>query len=172
MKLDKRCKLYLVCEKEKSRYSLNGAQLDPKEETLAATNGHILAVVKVEDTDGDSEGTVPASLLKAAVGGKSLPDPMLSVGDDCTAFLRNGESLKAEKVEGSFPEWKKVVPETWSMELSLDVSLLWDLVRAIGAETVTLQFSDPSKCEPVRVKPIKDCANPANFGVIMPISKE
>lgn len=157
-----------------TRYVLNGVLMtvnaDKAGETpmrMVATNGHRLAMIERPiQVDGAMEvsAIVPR---KALVEMKKLldeDDGPISIGftDKRVIFKKEGLTLVSQLVEGTFPSWEKVVPETLanSVTLSRDeataafrrVSLLcqektWAVRFALENNTLTLTANNPDMGE-------------------------
>jgi DNA polymerase-3 subunit beta len=114
-------KTIFAISNEESRYTLNGALLILKPESLAmvATDGHRLA--HVEKT-GESLGTIPAGEKKTLIPRKALAElqSLLSntdadflefADDENQLFFRIGHRvLTSRKLTGQFPNYEAVLP--------------------------------------------------------------
>jgi DNA polymerase III subunit beta len=114
-------KTIFAISNEESRYTLNGALLILKPESLAmvATDGHRLA--HVEKT-GESLGTIPGGEKKTLIPRKALAElqSLLSntdadflefADDDNQLFFRIGHRvLTSRKLTGQFPNYEAVLP--------------------------------------------------------------
>jgi len=109
------------------RYYLNGIALEtgPKGARMIATDGHRLAVAKVDGVfpATDQAIIIPRAMLeKIKIGKKLLPFAKLSVtGASHPYTLRlnvDGEEREAAAIDGKFPDWERCFPETFSGELA------------------------------------------------------
>ncbi len=143
--------------KERMRYALNGLLLlvDGDQIEMVATDGRRLALEA--DTCTNPGGTA----LKAIVPTKGFQqlDKALSGGDD-TVWLSIGNNhfrgrtgsvtVVSRLVEGSFPNYRDVIPATCSHEANIDRAALQStlkrasLVTSRDAQCVKLAFSDGS----------------------------
>ena len=132
---------------EESRFTLNGALLIVKREslTMVATDGHRLAMVEhpVDLADMDEQG-YRALLPRKAMGeilklaAEAEPDSFIGfAGDDNHLFFQLGARLLlSRKLTGNFPDFERVLPKEQPYSISLNRE---EFRRAI--ERVS-QFSD------------------------------
>ena len=135
---------------------------------LVATDGHILAVVRVESENIEAEsGMITKVALKAA---RKL------AGRQNLAVIHAGKSL--DLIDGSklprpesvvFPNWQRCVKQDETQarvfSIRLNPKLLADLASAIGSpEDVQIEFTGPGS--PAKVTALNEVDA---FGLIMPI---
>jgi DNA polymerase-3 subunit beta len=103
---------------EKTRYYLNGVCLQASRENgiiLVATDGHrLMAIRQTENYDGDEINIIiPRAIIDAIKIPKGIPDGELTKIDDTKWSLDiAGVATTFAPVDGIFPDWRRVVPET------------------------------------------------------------
>lgn len=181
MKFSSQFKVWQACG-ESGRYRMDCAKFAPgdkdKPPRILVTNGRILAVVPVEDSDGDTPNALVSGDSLKAASGKGAANPaevrVTLSGLSVKLHLRVGEAA-TDRPEGDFPNVERCIPTLTDGAFSVQLSpkLLQRLADAIGAsEGVCLTFSkDPNT--PILVKPLRgDQGHNAALGIIMPISLE
>jgi len=131
----------LAMAKNDIRYYLNGLHIETngRETRIVATDGHRMNVARVKHYDflvgEDGKRTaieaeltdiesviIPAELVKSIVTHKfpksyKHSDVTISTeGDKVTATVMGGVQYSALRVDGKFPDWRRVVPDTLSGE--------------------------------------------------------
>jgi DNA polymerase-3 subunit beta len=123
-------KAALICTStDETRYYLKGVavQLDGDKLFIAATDGHRLIAMQPEftierddtaATDRASFGSViiPADIVKNLKLNKSVDECTLTIDSGKGEIEHCGQSVKFGFVDGSFPEWRRVIPPTISGE--------------------------------------------------------
>lgn len=106
-----------TCSKDQNRYVLQNIQVNFRKErvVLVATNGRILLAAVIDKIEHDLSGKsflIPSSLckyLKASDG-----DITVEVDGDYVILRdidRDGLSVSRKMCDGSFPNWKQIVPK-------------------------------------------------------------
>lgn len=104
---------------EETRYYLNGINLEftPDGVVMAATDGHRMIVLRQPYGEHAATGAhasviVPRDLVaKLKVKLRTLDETTLTIGDDRRlTFEHAGESYGGSRVDGSFPDYRRVVP--------------------------------------------------------------
>jgi DNA polymerase III subunit beta len=145
----RRCEFAIT--NEESRYALQGAQLEIKEEQLrlVATDGHRLAVL-----DAPFDQVEPLNILipkKALVESAKLAE-----GEKTIAFARSenhihfriGDSdLSSRMLSGMFPNYELVLPKSPLTEIRIDADRLTAAVRRVA-----LMADQSSKAVKVRIR--------------------
>lgn len=113
-------KTIFAISNEESRYTLNGALLVLKAESMAmvATDGHRLAHVEklgenIEGITGEKKTLIPRKALSELAGLLSTTDSdtMEFADDDSTLFFKvGGRVLTSRKLTGQFPNYEAVLP--------------------------------------------------------------
>lgn len=181
MKFDKKHKVFAAASREDSRYNIGSILFERDDDgaRLVATNGRILAVVPVEDADGDVPGMISQDAIREAVKARTnaQPDAQVLLPDEKVAKVmmkHGGLAEHSRPDETSFPEWKAVLPKAKNpVSITLSARYLRDLADALGVagDGITLTFDlQNGKIDgglPVRV----DASSPGNhsYGAIMPI---
>ena len=105
---------------EETRYYLNGINLEftPDGIVMAATDGHRMIVLRQPygehaATAAHASVIVPRDLVaKLKVKHKTLDETTLTIGDDGRRrFEHAGESFGGSRVDGNFPDYRRVVPK-------------------------------------------------------------
>ena len=115
------------------RYYLNGifVEFNPMETRLVATDGHTLACHRADakdDNEGKAGFIIPADSVKQILSWKApnkyAPDVFTVTapeGFDCSQELRAdfyGNIAVFKAINGAFPNYRKVIPETASGEIT------------------------------------------------------
>ena len=113
-------KTIFAISNEESRYTLNGALLVLKAESMAmvATDGHRLAHVEkmgetIDGISGEKKTLIPRKALSelASLLSTSEAETMDFADDDSTLFFRvGGRVLTSRKLTGQFPNYEAVLP--------------------------------------------------------------
>jgi DNA polymerase III sliding clamp (beta) subunit (PCNA family) len=163
---------------EETRYYLNGVCIQPAPEgmpgvTLTATNGHVL--VSAYDEQGETNATVivaaPSNVMKACKPWRDGTEPHL-IGDAGALEVmpeKGGAALARDTlVEGSFPDWRRVVPSDigGATMAVFDSALIAKLAAALAPEKARgLTIRGVSENDPHLVWG----TDPRMFGIIMPL---
>jgi DNA polymerase-3 subunit beta len=125
-------KAALLCTStDETRYYLKGVavQLDGDKLFVAATDGHRLIAMQPEftigrdDTDAANRADfgsviIPADIVKNLKLSKAVDDCTLTIDAGKGEIEYCGQSIRFGFVEGSFPNWRAVVPQTITGELA------------------------------------------------------
>jgi DNA polymerase-3 subunit beta len=112
----------MAASTEQTRYYLNGVcvELTATATTYIATDGHILFAYRQEIAN-DLIGTwiIPSTIIKQIKTNKHNPYVTLSRVDDTSTGsvhlkLENGIALVFEPIDGTFPDWRRVIPRNAS----------------------------------------------------------
>lgn len=144
---------------EDPRYSLNGALflIEPGKVTLVATDGHRLSFISrkmdIVSPDGDLKVIVPrkalteVSKLTSDLG--SDDTVVLGKSQNQVFFVVGEHKLTSNLLEGNFPRYENVMPESCSIEISVPTSDLAHAVRRVSllasdryGRSVSLKLSD------------------------------
>ena len=105
---------------EETRYYLNGINLEftPDGVIMAATDGHRMIVLRQPYGEHAATGAhasviVPRDLVaKLKVKHKTLDETTLTIGDDGKLLFEHaGEMFGGARVDGNFPDYRRVVPQ-------------------------------------------------------------
>jgi len=105
---------------EETRYYLNGVNLEftPDGVVMAATDGHRMIVLRQPYGEHAATGAhasviVPRDLAaKLKIKLKTLDETTLTIGDDGRlTFEHAGESFGGSRIDGAFPDYRRVVPK-------------------------------------------------------------
>lgn len=102
--------------KDELRPVFTGVQFELRDDTLtlAATNGHRLAVHQTTvDVKTPVSAVIPAKALREAerVMGQSSDEVTISLGHKVAAFFLDEIEMYTRLIEGRFPEWRAAVPQ-------------------------------------------------------------
>lgn len=100
---------------EQTRYYLNGVFVEARghEAFLVATNGHVMIAQRVElDEPETFSCIVPSGFLRGYKIKRSNPVyGVLSFDGGTIRIDWNGERRECKEVDGTFPNWRRVVPD-------------------------------------------------------------
>lgn len=194
-----------AASKDTSRYNLNGIRFEADGRTVA-TDGHRLYTVTAEvpsdddypnvaDVENTSEPLEPfilpsetADRVRKAIPKKQrapiLEYARLDVASTnangsarfVTTDIENAQVVEGRKIEGEFPDWRKVMPEEGKAQVT--VTLNWQYLADIGK--ALNEFAPGSRGKAVKLE-ITDALSPVKFtatdpdsgaeftGIIMPM---
>jgi DNA polymerase-3 subunit beta len=123
--------------RDESRPVLTGVlvRFEPGKLVMAATDSYRLSVKEtpIEGSLPELEAIVPAralaELARVAQGAEQIE---LSVHENQVVFGIDGIWLTTRRIDGQFPNYKQLVPETFEHEVSLPREELLDVVRRIA----------------------------------------
>jgi DNA polymerase III subunit beta len=123
--------------RDESRPVLTGVlvRFEPGKLVMAATDSYRLSVKEtpIEGSLPELEAIVPAralgELARVAQGAERIE---LSVHENQVVFGIDGIWLTTRRIDGQFPNYKQLVPETFEHEVSLPREELLDVVRRIA----------------------------------------
>lgn len=123
------------------RYYLNYVHFDRDERVLVATNGHILACLKLAEDEilpEDTTGAITEEALKAARKGatnRGIPvAEMLKANGALEVCKGPSFPRPTDEEAGKFPDWKRVIPNREQLpgkSITFNVDLLANLTKAI-----------------------------------------
>ena len=144
-------KIENAVDKNDSRYQIRGAYLDVTSGELVVTNGHILVKHVVEIDEGDVSGIIPLEAIEYARKTKAA-----RITTSATHTYVNGAAFPL--VDGTYPDYERVIPKPSDVTVVLDLTLLEKIRRAMfekatpnSACRVALHVTDPHNG--VRVTP-------------------
>jgi DNA polymerase-3 subunit beta len=127
---------------EDPRYSLNGALvlIEKGKMTLVATDGHRLAFISRKADVDPPDGEVKVIVPRKALGEVSKLSSELSADDKITFgragnhvfFNVGGHALTSTVLEGNFPRYENVMPESCEISIVLSTHELIDAVRRVS----------------------------------------
>jgi len=166
---------------EETRYYLNGINLEftPDGVIMAATDGHRMIVLRQPygehgATAAHASVIVPRDLVaKLKVKHKTLDTTDLTIADDGRlTFEHAGESFGGSRIDGTFPDYRRIVPQNVSNEVAqYNPAYLADFAKArkeLGGDRTTSPVVRYNNESPA----IVDFAYGTGFqavGVLMPI---
>jgi DNA polymerase III subunit beta len=138
--------------RDESRPVLTGVlmRFEPGRIVMAATDSYRLSVKEttLEGSVPELEAIVPAralgELARIAVAGEGIE---LGVHENQVVFATGDALLTTRRIDGQFPNYKQLVPETFDHELSLPREELLDVVRRVAVmaqrnSPLRLRFAD------------------------------
>jgi hypothetical protein len=154
-------------DKEIGRPELTHAHLDADAEVVWATDRKVVVKVPVEVEAGDVSGPLTVDALAATRKGDERVAAEAEELKTESASYRRPRVPAFPPLEGLLPRDEEIV---WSV--GLNVSLLYRLAQAMGAEEVVLEFTAvggiEDKQQPVRVTPLGKKSQGAQ-GLILPV---
>jgi len=170
---------------EETRYYLNGINLEftPDGVVMAATDGHRMIVLRQPYGEHGATGAhasviVPRDLVaKLKVRHKVVEETTLTIADDGKlTFEHAGEMFGGARVDGTFPDYRRVVPQDLNGEAAqYNPTYLADFAKArveLGAEPTKKGGASPVVHYNGGSPAIVDFAYNTGFqaiGVIMPL---
>lgn len=170
MKIPK-SKIELATSQEPSRYTLQAVHYDAEKKRFAATDGHILAVIPAEVSEGDHSGLISLDTMKAL---RQLQKPSkialeVSTNGKISAEW-GGSKIENEYATGTFPDIDRVMPKfDGKPTIGIDAALLIRLAQALSENctnkraVVSLWIKDANSAIGVKV------GDSDAEGVIMPV---
>ncbi|MDG4543422.1 MAG: DNA polymerase III subunit beta [Rickettsiales bacterium] len=132
---------------EETRYYLNGIYIHSTDKMLCAvaTDGHRLAKIEIEAPEGASE--IPGVIIprKTVVELKKLLDEAeddieVSLSDTKICFVCGKAVLLSKLIDGTFPDYTKVIPQSNDKSLVIDSNAL-----SVAVDRVSTISSDKTK---------------------------
>jgi DNA polymerase III sliding clamp (beta) subunit (PCNA family) len=127
-------KIELVAAKNDCRFYLNDPYFDAEGKRLIATNGHVLAIIPVEETDGDVSGPVSRDAIAAAR--KATKEiPAVSLTEEHEEVLL-GPQFKRTQLTQQFPDVDRVIPDVQEEpHICFNPEYLLNLWKALQPDT-------------------------------------
>lgn len=132
-------KIFFAVSAEESRFQLNGALLKSKNGSLelVATDGHRLALVeRPHDGAEDQDGVlIPRKALQELQRFDSEDDLEFRRGDHHLSFRLGRRELICRILEGTFPDYEKVISKDNDQSASFDKKPLGEVVHRVALLT-------------------------------------
>lgn len=173
----------LFVSNEETRYYLRGVNLETTRNgvTLTATNGHYLAMVR-HDYQGDNDlfetshwgnFIIPITLVDKIKISKHCDYAEINLDGDKIFISYMGVTYAENKVDGTFPDARRVVPASVSGEIAqFDPAYinLFGKAKALitGKKSANLVTIGHNGGSPALVDFVPDDAGFQGFGVLMP----
>jgi DNA polymerase-3 subunit beta len=133
-------KVARAASKDESRPVLTGIllRLEPGKLVMAATDSYRLSVKETSlpsSSSGELEAIVPARCLAEVARiaqGADTEEIEVGVQDNEVAFRVGGIWLTARRIDGQFPNYKQLRPESFEVEVTVSRDELTDAVRRVG----------------------------------------
>jgi DNA polymerase-3 subunit beta len=135
-------KTYFAISQEESRYTLNGAKLilKPDSISLVATDGHRLALIeatqKLESLNAEAGVLIPKKAMNElkTLAAEAGEDAQIEFAqDESNLFFHVGERLLiSRKLTGQFPNYEAVLPRDNSRTVALDRDELAGALRRVS----------------------------------------
>jgi DNA polymerase-3 subunit beta len=132
---------------EETRYYLNGIYIHSRENMLSAvaTDGHRLAKIEIEAPEGAK--AIPGVIIprKTVIELKKLLDEAeddieVSLSDTKICFICGKAILLSKLIDGTFPDYNKVIPQSNDKSLVIDSNTL-----SVAVDRVSTISSDKTK---------------------------
>jgi DNA polymerase-3 subunit beta len=125
-----------AASRDESRPVLTGVQVEFSAGvvTMAATDSYRLAV-KRSDVPGvseESQAIVPARALQELVRVAQGDRIEVAIAENQVLFGAGGVWLSARRIDGQFPNWRQLIPQSFEHELSVARTELLDVVRRMA----------------------------------------
>ncbi len=122
-----------AASKDESRPVLTGVLIEFEDGavTMAATDSYRLAVRRAAlpgSTTG-AQAIVPARALQELSRIASGESIEVSIGENQLLFGTDGVWLSARRIDGQFPNWRQLLPQTFEHEISVSRTELLEVVR-------------------------------------------
>lgn len=132
-------KTVFACSTDESRPIFTGVFVEIKEKQISfvATNTHRMALKKyISDSDnGNFSMVIPAKILKEIdrIHMSDLPEDVLISWKNRQMAVRIGDIyIESRLIEGSFPDYQKVIPESFSKEAKFKANELMGAVERVS----------------------------------------
>src|SRR5919206_709082 len=143
--LDTVARVSRSASRDESRPVLTGilVRFEGERLVMAATDSYRLSVKEtpLEGSLPDLEAIIPARALaelgRVAQAGESLE---IGVHENQVVFVAGDVWLTSRRIDGQFPNYKQLLPETFEHEVTLPRSEILDIVRRVG---VVVQRTSP-----------------------------
>lgn len=142
---------------EETRYYLNGVFIGDRGDglTFVATDGHRLAKQVLAMPDGGNgmgDAILPKGLVSAVQKlwkGKKCPDTVsVEIDDKAVRFQFGDATVTGKLIDGTFPDFDRVVPKSNDKLITLSISALQDALKAVsviaserGGKAAKFEFS-------------------------------
>ena len=166
MKIDKTYKLEKCVSTDATRQVLHHIRIERDGDKARAivTDGQCLVSVPVTMDEEDTDGLLSVESLKAARKEKPKDSPAYITVNGSEKTL---DGTERRRPEGTYPNWKGIIPRGQEIEavttISLDAKLLLAMQEAMGVDYVKLTFN--GDLSPITVN---GGDNGQPFGVLMP----
>ena len=124
---------------EETRYNLNGIYLHEKSDELVAvaTDGHRLACTKIALPDGAKgipEVIIPRKTIGevAKLAGENVEKLQVSLSANQIRFKMNDIELSSRLVDGTYPDYEKVIPTGNDKTLEADAKALANVIERVS----------------------------------------
>ena len=167
---------------EESRYYLNGVYVtvEARCSTYVATDGRVLFACRSELLDDEADNTLFGSWIVPTANcvpfkftpREDRPTAILSGTDKSLNLAQGSQSITFGPIDGSFPDWRRIVPSEASGSsdgVTFDVALLSRLAKAGAALCHKHPNWTPNGDSPA---PVHFGDSAYAFGVMMPMSSE
>lgn len=163
----------LAAATEGTRFYLNGVHIEPHPRKtgviLTATNGHVLISAYHDTGFGEPFAPViiPLKLITRIKALRKIPDLTMTLTPAEVSILYAGATYAAPPVDGSFPDWRRVVPRSCDgTTAQYDSKYLAVMTKAKGllSDANTPALMSYNGGSPALV----DLGTDEAFGVIMP----
>ena len=178
MQIHPKAKIELVVSEEENRRVIGYPYLDSKEGCIVATNGRVLVIVHVDNSESDYSGYIPPAALDfARMNRDYAKNCEISVGDDFVSIEpESNPGARFMKPEpGIFPKYETVVPKGWESYSKVHINPAYFLAacEAMGidvedGDAVTVYYPNDPR-EAIVLRPTTEKTGSKTLAVLMPI---
>jgi DNA polymerase-3 subunit beta len=122
-----------AASRDESRPVLTGVLVEFSEGsvTMAATDSYRLSVktAALPGSTVESQAIVPARALGELTRIASGEKIEIWIGENQILFRADGVTLSARRIDGQFPNWRQLLPQTFEHEISINRAEFIDVVR-------------------------------------------
>jgi DNA polymerase-3 subunit beta len=107
-----------------TRYFLNGAFFEVKNNVLniVGTNGSTLSINSMPLECADITAIIPAATVFRMIKTLSTGDMVIEFFDKKIRMMINGNEIIANLIDGKYPDYMRVIPQSYPNEISVDKS--------------------------------------------------
>src|SRR6476620_9364261 len=142
-----------AASKDESRPVLTGVlvELGVGTVTMAATDSERLSVKEsaLPGATGDVQAIVPARALGEVVRISTGDSLEVSVQENQVLFGMDGVWLSARRIDGQFPNYRQLLPQTFEHEVSISKEELLDVIRRTALMAQTQDVGEARESLPV-----------------------
>lgn len=134
--------------KDEARYYLCGVNLEVVngEATLTATSGHELATIPLHDwyvSGEDCNIIIPSTIINKIIGLK--PKEFIEISNEAGEWaftIDDGIKLNFKPIDGTFPNYRRTLPQKLVMQIKLNKIYLQNLLKTIPDDEIILDIID------------------------------
>lgn len=144
-------KVAFAMSHDETRYNLNGVLFDLPSGNLVATDGHRMALAEVDPASVNESVIVSkkaVAKLRKLLSAEGEGRGEFAFSNSSLLYRRSGLSLVARLIDGSFPDYRQVVPEHGGAPVAVERAALRDALGRVmllaqdKSSAVGLSFED------------------------------